>query len=283
VFTMPHRLMTMITNSEVPVGMQCFTGDHTLIEVMGRTGLDYVWLDSEHSGLNPRALEDAIRTADGVGLSTIVRVPEPDDTTSARRALEAGAEAIVIPMVRSATDVTNMIDALTYPPHGRRGICPAYRAAGYALSTFSEYAAASDATLFLIPMIETVDALENIEEICALEQVRVIVFAAGELSYALGEGANANLHASVAIRDALVRVKAAAKAHDVVLLGGPIIDPTEQSCATALEEDIGVLCLGLDVMAFRKICEQAVAAADAAVAQSDRYTRRPAPASGFAR
>ncbi|MCU1479419.1 MAG: HpcH/HpaI aldolase family protein [Subtercola sp.] len=282
-FAMPQRLMAMIDNHEVPIGMQCFTGDHTLIEVMGRTGLDYVWIDSEHSGLNPRALEDTVRTADGVGLATIVRVPEPDDTTSARRALEAGAEAIVIPMVRTAADVTNMVDALTYPPNGRRGICPAYRAAGYALSSFSEYAAISDAGLFLIPMIETVDALTNIEEICALEQVRVIVFAAGELSYALGEGANASLHGSAAIQDALVRVKAAARAHGVVLLGGPIIDPTAEACATALEEDIGVLCLGLDVMAFRKICEQAVAAATTAVAGSTRYTRQPAPATGFAR
>ncbi|WP_229715181.1 HpcH/HpaI aldolase family protein [Subtercola lobariae] len=279
---MPNRLTTMIENHEVPIGMQCFTADHALIEVMGRTGLDYVWLDSEHSAINPRALEDAIRTADGVGLATIIRVPEPDDTTSARRALEAGAEAIVIPMVRSAADVTNMVDALTYPPNGRRGICPAYRAAGYALSTFSEYAAESDAGLFLIPMIETVDALAHIEEICALEQVRVIVFASGELSYALGEGANANLHGSEAIRDALVRVKAAAKANGVVLLGGPIIDPTAASCATALEEDIGVLCLGLDVMAFRKICEQAVTAANTAVAASTRFSRPPAPASGFA-
>ena len=93
-----NRLIAMLDNQVVPIGMQCFTGDHTLIEVMGSTGFDYVWLDSEHSGLNPRALEDAIRTADGVGLATIVRVPEPDDTTSARRALEAGAEAIVIPI-----------------------------------------------------------------------------------------------------------------------------------------------------------------------------------------
>jgi 2-keto-3-deoxy-L-rhamnonate aldolase RhmA len=281
VFELANRLTTMIDEHQVPVGMQCFTGDHTLIEVMGRTGLDYVWIDSEHSGINPRALEDTIRVADGVNLATIVRVPEPDDTTSARRALEAGAQGIVIPMVRSADDVNKMIDALTYPPNGSRGICPAYRVAGYSLRGFSDYAAASDAGLLLIPMIETVEGLENVEAICAIDQVRIIVFAAGELSYALGEGANINLHGSKKIQDALVRVKAAAKVNNVVLLGGPIINPTAEGCATALQEDIGVLCLGIDVMAFRAVCEAAVTAANTAVAGSSIYSRPAAPPSGF--
>ncbi len=280
-FELKNRLISMIDQKQVPVGMQCFTGDHTLIEVMGVAGLDYVWIDSEHSGINPRALEDTVRVADGVNLATIVRVPEPDDTTSARRALEAGAQGIVIPMVRSAADVERMRDALIYPPNGSRGICPAYRAAGYSLRTFSEYAAASDAQLLLIPMIETVEGLQNVEEICAIAEVRILVFAAGELSYALGEGANVDLHGSSKIKDALARVKAAAKANNVVLLGGPIINPTAEGCATALSEDIGVLCLGIDVMSFRKVCEDAVAAADMAVAGFDGLSRPSAPPSGL--
>ena len=280
-FELKNRLISMIDQNQVPVGMQCFTGDHTLIEVMGVTGLDYVWIDSEHSGINPRALEDTVRVADGVNLATIVRIPEPDDTTSARRALEAGAQGIVIPMVRSAADVERVRDALIYPPNGSRGICPAYRVAGYSLRTFSEYAAASDAQLLLIPMIETVEGLEHVEEICAIEQVRIIVFAAGELSYALGEGANVNLHGSPKVQDALARVKAAAKANNVVLLGGPIINPTADGCTTALQEDIGVLCLGIDVMSFRKVCEDAVTAANTAVAGFDRLSRPSTPPSGL--
>ncbi|WP_419817855.1 HpcH/HpaI aldolase family protein [Glaciibacter flavus] len=280
-YRITQRLMDMIDDRQVPVGMQCFTGDHTLIEVMGSAGMDYVWIDSEHSGINPRALEDSIRVADGAGLSTIVRIPEPDDTTSARRALEAGAEGIVVPMVRSAGDIENLLDALRYPPNGRRGICPAYRAAGYAISTFTDYAEASDASLLLIPMIETVDGLEHVEEICAIPEVKIVVFAAGELSFALGENANADIHGNDKILAAHQRVKAAAWENDVVLLGGPILGPTAESCAKALEDDIGVFCLGIDVMSFRKVVEDAVGAANAAVAGSPAYTRPAAPPSGF--
>lgn len=273
-----RRLLDLLEQKKAPVGMQCFTGHHTLIEVMGRTGLDYVWLDSEHSAANPRALEDTIRTADGAGLISLVRIPEPGDATAARRALEAGAEAVIVPMVRSGADIQQVLDAILYPPHGKRGICPAYRAAGYSLRSFAEHAATNDAEAYVIPLIETLDALENIEEICAIEQVRVLCFAAGELAFALGEGSA--MHSSTKVKDAYVKVKDAARRHDVALMGGPILDPTPDSCARAIEDGIRVFCLGIDVMAFRGVCENTVSALDAAVAGTG-LTRPAAPLSGF--
>ncbi|NED78675.1 hypothetical protein G3I76_01000, partial [Streptomyces sp. SID11233] len=139
-------------------------------------------------------------------------------------------------------------------------------------------AADSDESLLLIPLIETLEALENIEEICAVEQVRVLCFAAGELAFAMGEGAR--MHSSTKVRDAYAKVKEAAARNDVVLMGGPILDPTHESCAKALEDGIRVFCLGIDVMAFRLVCENTVAALDSAVAGS-AYSRPPAPESGF--
>ncbi len=226
----------------------------------------------------PRALEDTIRTADGAGLISLVRIPEPGDTTAARRALEAGADGLIIPMARSAADIRHVLDAVLYPPHGKRGICPAYRAAGYSLRSFAEHAAISDANMFLIPLIETLDALENIEEICAIEQVRVLCFAAGELAFALGEGSA--IHSSAKVKDAYTTVKDAARRHGVALMGGPILDPTPDSCARAIEDGIRVFCLGLDVMVFRRVCENTVSALDAAVAGT-AWTRPVAPSSGF--
>lgn len=273
-----NRLLTMIDDGLVPVGMQCFTGNHALIEVLGITGFDYLWLDSEHCAVNPRALEDTIRTADGVGLSTLVRIPEPDDTTAARRALEAGAQGLVIPMVRTGADIAHLIDAVTYPPRGTRGICPAYRAAGYSIRDFGAHAETSNTNLLVIPLIETLDALDNIDAICAFDQVRIIGFAAGELAFAMGEGSK--MHSSDKIKAAYAEVKAAAECHGVVLLGGPILDPTADNCAKAIADGIRVFCLGIDIMAFRRVCENTVDALNKAVADS-QLTRPAAPVSGF--
>jgi 2-keto-3-deoxy-L-rhamnonate aldolase RhmA len=274
-----NRLLTMIDSHVVPIGMQCFTGNPTLIEVLGATGFDYVWLDSEHSALDPRSLEDTMRTCEVAGLVPLVRIPDPADATSARRALEAGAQGVIVPMVRTAADVRSMVAALTFPPDGTRGLCPALRVPGYTVSGFADYMRDSDENLLVIPMIETVEAVENIDEICAIDEVRMLVFAAGELAFAMGDGSN--MHSGDNIGQAKKAVYAAAREHGVALIGGPILDPSKDSCAAALAEGISVLCIGLDVLAFRRLCETTVAAADAAVAASAVHSRPPAPVSGF--
>jgi 2-keto-3-deoxy-L-rhamnonate aldolase RhmA len=274
-----NRLIALLDKDVVPIGMQCFTGDHTLIEVMGAAGFDYVWLDSEHTALNPRALEDTMRTCEVAGLIPLVRIPEPGDGTSARRALEAGAEGIVVPMVRTAADIRQVVDALTFPPRGTRGLCPALRVPGYTVAGFNQFMQPSDDNLLVIPMIETAEALENIDQICALEQVRLLVFAAGELAFAMGEGHA--MHSSQKIRAAQRTVFEAAARHGVGIIGGPILNPSKDSCAKALEDGISVLCVGLDVLAFRQLCEATVAVATAAVDGHASYHRPPPPPSGF--
>src|SRR5260370_15853583 len=116
-----NTLLKLLAQKTVPIGIQCCTSDDKLIEVIGKTGFDYVWLDTEHSALNPRALEQTIRTCEAAGVIPLVRIPDPQDGTSARRALEAGAEAVIIPMVRSAADVHRVLDALQFPLRWRRG------------------------------------------------------------------------------------------------------------------------------------------------------------------
>ena len=279
---MPHTrksLLDLIAEKIVPIGIQCFTGDHKLIELLGKTGFDYIWLDTEHSALNPRALEGTMRTCEAADLIPLVRIPDPFDGTSARRALEAGAEAVIVPMVRSAADVKNIITNLTFPPSGKRGLCPGLRVPGYSVTLFNDYMKENNEKLYVIPMIETVEGLENVEEICAISQVKALVFASGELSFAMGEGAAGDN--SPKIQEAQRKVFAAAKRHGVPMIGGPIFNPTPKSCGKALDDGISVLCIGLDTMAFRQPCETTVAAANAAVKANPTYKRPPPPPSGF--
>jgi 2-keto-3-deoxy-L-rhamnonate aldolase RhmA len=259
--TSASRLLEMVERGVVPLGMQCFTGDPALIEVLGLTGFDFVMLDAEHCGANPRAMEQSVRVADAVGLVALVRVPRADDEVSIRRALEAGAGGVFVPMVRSAADVQAALDAALFPPAGTRGICPAVRAARYSFSDFGEYAARNNAEALVIPLIEHPDAVDDIEAICALEQVRMITFGAGDLAYAMGEGTQ--MLASPKVQEAYRRVLAVAGRHNVTVIGGPVLDPTPEACRTAVEDGVGVFCLGLDVLGFRRYCEAVVSAASA--------------------
>lgn len=271
-----NRMLTMIRAGQVPLGMQCFTGHRALIEVLGLTGFDFVMLDTEHSPSNPRALEEAVMAAQSVGLIPLVRVPDCHDEVSIRRALEAGADGLFVPMVTSAADVRRVLDAALFPPAGTRGICPATRAARYSFRDFGDYAEHNNRTVMLVPLIEHPDAVEHIEEICALHDVRVIAFGAGDLA-SMGEGTA--MTNSPKVRAAYRKVKAAATRHGVAIMGGPVLDPTTEGCASALHDGVTVLCLGLDVMGFRRFCEDTVAAVATAVHGSQYPMPTAAPRS----
>jgi 2-keto-3-deoxy-L-rhamnonate aldolase RhmA len=273
-----NRLLEMIARNVVPLGMQCFTGNHALIEVLGLTGFDFVMLDTEHCALNPRGIEDSVRAAEGAGLVPIVRIPEASDETAIRRSLEAGAQGLIVPMVKTAADVRRVLDAAMFPPLGQRGICPAVRAAGYSFRSFGEYASWNNDNVLVIPLIENPAAVDNIDEICALECVHIITFGAGDLAYAMGEGTE--MLASPLVQDAYRRVRLAAKRHDVALMGGPVLEPTAEACRAALQDGVNVFCLGLDILGFRRFCEDTVLALGAAVTGTS-YGRPTVPASGF--
>lgn len=273
-----NRLTAMVRDKEVPLGMQCFTADPALIEVLGLTGFDFVMIDTEHSGNNPRDLENTIRVAEGAGLVSLVRVSEHSNSGDIHRALEAGAQGVFLPLVRSAADVRAAADAAFFPPKGNRGICPSVRAARYNWKTFEQYTAWNNEEILLIPMIERPEAVDNIDEICALDEVQMLVFAPGDLAYAMNEGSL--MMESKLVQQAYRKVLDAAQRHNVAVIGGPVLDPTPASCRKALDAGVKVFCLGLDVLGFRRICEQYVGALNAGVSGTD-YIRAPAPDSGF--
>ncbi|MFM2100281.1 MAG: hypothetical protein RLZZ366_1820 [Pseudomonadota bacterium] len=273
-----NRILEMLGRKEVPLGMQVFTCHPALIEIIGLTGFDFVMLDTEHSPNSARDMETAIRAADGVGLTTFVRVSSHDDESDIHRALEAGAMGIFLPLVKSAADIRRAADAAYFPMKGKRGVCPSLRAAGYNWNNFDQYAAWNNEEVILIPMIEQVEAMENIEEICAMEEVKIIVFAGGDLAYAMGEASR--MMASPLVQAAYRKVMETAKRHGVHVIGGPVLDPTPAGCRKALDDGVTIMCLGLDTMSFRQVCEATVKALNTGV-EGTEFTRAPAPPSGF--
>jgi 2-keto-3-deoxy-L-rhamnonate aldolase RhmA len=273
-----NRLLQMLEARQVPLGIQCFTGDPALIEVLGQTGFDFVMLDCEHSGANPRSMEDLVRVSRLAGLAPYVRVPDPRAGTDIRRALEAGAEGIFLPEVHGVEDVEVAASAAFFPPKGDRGICPAIRAAGYNSATFDEYTAWNNREIALVPLIENPDGVASIDAICAHPDVHMVTFGSGDLGYSVGEGTA--MMAGPTVQDDYKKVLAAARRHGVAVIGGPVLTPNAQDCRQALQDGVTIFCLGLDSLGFRMFCEQTVQALADATAGS-QWSRPPAPASGF--
>src|SRR6201984_3451256 len=162
-----NKILTMLEQKKIPLGIQCFTGSTALVEVMGATGFDFVMFDAEHSGNNARAMEELVRTATLAGMASYIRVPDPHNDTDVRRALEAGAEGLVLREVHSVDDIKAAANAPYFLPTGDRRICPSTRSANYNFRRFVEFSERNNRAVTLVPEMEKPERVAHIEEICA--------------------------------------------------------------------------------------------------------------------
>jgi 2-keto-3-deoxy-L-rhamnonate aldolase RhmA len=274
-----NKVLTMLQQKKIPLGIQCFTGNTELVEVMGATGFDFVMFDCVHSGNDVRAMEELVRTATLAGMASYIRVPDAHNETDVRRAVEAGAEGLVLREVHSVDDIKAAANAAYFLPKGDRRICPSTRSANYNFRRFVEFTERNNRAVTLVPEIENPDGVAHIEEICAHPDVHMLIFAQGNLAYQRGEGNAMDKGAQTALDfQTVLRV---AKKHNVAVIGGPVLTPTAESCRQALRNGVTVFCLGLDTMCFRIWCEDTVRALAEGVDGVSEWTRPPVPESGF--
>jgi 2-keto-3-deoxy-L-rhamnonate aldolase RhmA len=274
-----NKILTMLEQRRIPLGIQCFTGSTALVEVMGAIGFAFVMFDAEHSANDARAMEELVRTATFAGMASYIGVPDPHNATDVRRALEAGAEGLVLPEVHSVDDINAAAKAAYFPLKGERGICPSTRSANYNFRRFVEFTERNNRAVTLVPEIENPDGVARIDEICAHPDVHMLIFGQGDLAFSRGEGSAMDRGAQTA-RDNQT-VLAVARKHGVAVIGGPVLAATAEACRQALEAGVTVFCLGLDSMAFRNWCEDTVRALALGVQGVSEWTRPPVPESGF--
>jgi len=162
-----NKVLEALKANQTPLGMQMYSHDPDLIEIVGYAGFDFVMIDMEHSRVNPETMVMLIRTAEASGLSPLVRVPE-NNPTLIRSCVESGAKGVFVPHIKTAEEARRALDALRYPPEGKCGMCPAIRGSYYSQDAWEEYMAYSNETVMFIPLLEDLEAIENAEEIVSL-------------------------------------------------------------------------------------------------------------------
>jgi 4-hydroxy-2-oxoheptanedioate aldolase len=194
----------------VAVGAWLTIPDPHVVEITARAGFDYVCIDMQHGLFGHRQAVDALRVI-GLGDSTpVVRVPWNEPAVIGR-VLDAGAMAVIAPMVNDAMQAEAMVRACRYAPRGDRSYGPVR--AG--LQEGPDYFDRADAEVLCIPMIETATALENLEEILAVPGLDAAYVGPNDLSITLGLAPGTNEHPP-ALVDALARVLEAVAAAGLV-------------------------------------------------------------------
>jgi 4-hydroxy-2-oxoheptanedioate aldolase len=194
-----------------------FSRSIEIAQVAATAGFDTLYVDLEHNTLSIDTACQICIAAQAIGITPLVRVPA-NTPEYICRVLDGGAMGVIAPHVRSAAEARTLVDLVKFPPLG-------HRSAGGALShykyrsfpTAETYAAMNEATS-LVVMLETVAALDKVEEIIATDGVDMLLVGSNDLCAEMGITGQ---YDSPKLKEAFERaIAAAAKVGKHVGIGG---------------------------------------------------------------
>ena len=186
---MLNKLRRAIEENGHAVGTFLGVSTPSIVEILGYTGLDFVVIDTEHGPYDTMPVSDLIRASQSRGMAPVARVADVTHK-EIQRAVDNGAEGIIIPCLRSMDDFRKAVELCKFPPLGSRGFIKA-RGSGFgneewAEGTLEEYMHNSNEKVLLLPQCETREALENIEAIVDIEGIDGIFIGPFDLSISMG-------------------------------------------------------------------------------------------------
>jgi 2-keto-3-deoxy-L-rhamnonate aldolase RhmA len=181
---MTFQLRKRMRAGELVIGSWLQMGYPQIAEMMARAGFDYLVVDMEHGAMGVAGMLNLIQVTQLAGVAPIVRVPA-NEPHFIKTALDAGAEGIIVPDVRSPEEARKAASAMFYPPRGTRGVGLS-RAQGFGME-FDAYRDERGPEAVLIVQIEHHKAVLQAHDILAVEGVEGFLIGPYDLSGSLGK------------------------------------------------------------------------------------------------
>lgn len=156
-----------------------------IAQICKNAGCEYIIYDMEHAGLGYETFKTQVAHCRGIGVAPMVRVPRSDYQFLAR-ALDVGAEGVMIPMVESVAQAKAIAEATRYPPVGRRGAAFGFAHDNYEGGAPADKIKAANAKTLVIAQIETERGLADVEGIAAVDGIDVLWVGHFDLTNFLG-------------------------------------------------------------------------------------------------
>ena len=209
--TIDEKFAEWDAGERVLIGAQCLSSANAVGELAGVLGFDLVWYEMEHGGLSMESLQALCQAACAGGAAPVPRLPD-HNRFHVMRALEVGARMTIVPMVNTAEIAAEMVQWGKFPPVGARGYNFSSRGLKYGVGAITEIHDWADKNTHLIAQIETVEAVDNIDEIVAVDGISGVFVGPGDLSCYLGcPGEFDNPELLDAVATVIKKTKAAGK------------------------------------------------------------------------
>ncbi|MFT3954592.1 MAG: aldolase/citrate lyase family protein [Piscinibacter sp.] len=247
----PFRHLLKAAGAHPPVGTWIMSASPLLAEATGHAGFDWGVIDMEHAPLDMMEVVQVLQALSATKLVPIVRVPW-NDAVMVKRVLDAGATTVMFPFVQNAEEAARAVAATRYPPKGMRGMAGMSRANRF--GTVPNHFGTADKQMGVIVQLETVQALQQLEAIAAVDGVDALFIGPADLSGSMGH-VGQTMHPAVMDRMSQAVMRCKAIGMPVGTIGG---DP--ESVAQYRAAGFDYVAVGSDLGLFMQGARSAIAA-----------------------
>ena len=241
------QLKSKLAKSEITIGSWITLSHPSIAEIMATAGFDWLVLDMEHSVLELSEIQILIQVLEIKKCPAIVRLTSnhPDQI---KRVMDAGATGVMIPLVRSAADAEAAVQAVHYPPRGKRGVGLA-RAQGYG-AKFQEYRDWLENNAVIVAMIEHIDAVNEIDSILSVDGIDAYIIGPYDLSGSMGHiGEFSHPDVTAAIEHVLKVGKRLGKPGGI-----HVVEPNQEELRQRISAGFNFIGYGLDIRILDTLC-----------------------------
>lgn len=233
-----------LNSNQLQLGCWLGLASAYVAEISASAGFDWLCVDCEHA---PNDLQSVIAHLQVIGASDAAAVVRPPigEVWMIKQLLDAGAQTLLIPMIESAEQAQLMVDAVTYPPHGVRGVGSALaRASNF--SAIPDYLQTARDEICLLVQVENNKGLAALDDILAIEGIDGVFIGPSDLAADMGFiGQGNNPDVNKAVLEAMTKIIASGKAGGILTL-----DKTLQT--QCLEIGASFIATEIDVTLFAK-------------------------------
>ena len=248
-----QKITEKMKNGEPVVGVFVLLADSSVSEIVGYSGCDFVWIDSEHGMMDRREIYHHVLAAQAAGACAFVRVPGVE-YYQIKNTLDMGPDGIIFPFVNTADIARQAVEACTYPADGgKRGIGP-LRAIHYGVDNEPDYLKVAKDEVWKIFQIESMTAVENLEEIAKVPGYQSLFIGPADLGMSMVNVKPEDKPALIAD----VQRRVAKLAAENGKFCGSCAGPTKESCHELMDRGVQWMTIAQDVRIIRGMLTEAV-------------------------
>lgn len=236
----PHNpFKHAIAKGDLQLGCWMGLADPYIAEISAGAGFDWLLIDGEHAPNDLRSIVAQLQVLAARDSHAVVR-PPIGETWIIKQLLDAGAQTLLIPMVESAAQARDLVDAVTYPPHGVRGV-------GSALARASDFAAIGDYLttardeICLLAQVENQKGMAALDDILNVDGIDGVFIGPSDLAADMGFiGQAGAAEVQAAVLGAMEKIVASGKAAGILTLDQNLQQECRRIGATFIATEIDV-------------------------------------------